>query len=69
MSHYKSGQERGGGGEKEQTQLKPIDTSSPGGKIFLKIELSTHTVNLEEDDSSTPNSIYAIVFTRFIRHF
>ena len=47
---------RKGVGKREKTQLKPIDTSSPSGNFF-KIKFSTHTVNLEEDDSSTPDSI------------
>ena len=50
--------------ENERTQLKPIDTS-PGGKIFSKIELSTHTANVVEDASSTSNSI---VDTYILKH-
>ena len=39
----------------------PLTLAPLVSKYFLKIELSTHTVNLEEDDSSTPNSIVKIL--------
>ena len=45
--------------EGERVERKnSTQTSSPGGKIFFKIELITHRVNLEEDESSTTNFIH-----------
>ena len=52
MSHYKSGTERRGGyRERSQLKLAPLVAKQK------KMRLCTHTVNLEEDNSSTPNSI------------
>ena len=58
MLHYKSG--LGGGGRVERENLNPLTLAPLVPKYFYKIEHSKHTVNLEEDDSSTPDSIVQV---------
>ena len=53
MSHYRELRE----GKKREPNTNPLTLAPLVAEYFLKIKLSTHTLNLEEDDSITPNLI------------